>query len=46
VVDALLVVVVGLVVGALGVGIGMLAAPRIDRWLQRRENDDIRRDRD
>ena len=38
--------VVGLLVGAVGVGIGMLVAPRIDRWLQRREDDDARRDGD
>jgi ABC-type dipeptide/oligopeptide/nickel transport system permease subunit len=38
--EILLVVAIGLLAGAIGVAVGMLAAPRIDRWLQRRESDD------
>ncbi|HEY3072159.1 MAG TPA: hypothetical protein VGJ46_05015 [Candidatus Limnocylindrales bacterium] len=44
--EILLIVAIGLLAGAVGVAVGMLAAPRIDRWLQRREMDDAGPDGD
>ncbi len=48
--EAVVFVAVALALGALGIRIGMLAAPRIDRWIQRSEDaaneEERRRDSD